>query len=98
VISTADKIRALQLYELALSVVEAKGVPVSIGLIALREYRAASLTIHYLPKSGHLDLWYRRKVLTINRGGGGTVRVTHYVPGEWEEELEAAATKSRSKR
>jgi hypothetical protein len=91
-----DEKRALELYELALSVVEAKGVLVTVGLMTYREYRAGTLTIIYLPTSGHLDVWFRRKVLTINRRDE-TLKVDHYAPGEWEEQLEEAAAKLRSK-
>jgi hypothetical protein len=93
-----DEKRGLHLYELALSLVETKGVPVTVGATTLREYRGPILIIHYMPRSGHLDVWYRRKVLTINRWKG-SLQVAHYGPGEnWEEELEAAAAKSPSKR
>ena len=88
-ISTND-IHALELYELALSLVEAKGV---VSGSTLLEYRAGNLTIHYLPTTGHLEVWYLRKVLTINRVRR-TLKVTHYTPGEWEDELEGAAKKS----
>ena len=86
-----DEKRALDLYGLALSLVEAKGVLVTVGATTLREYRGCTLIIHYMPRSGHMDVWYRRKVLTINRWRG-SLQVTHYGPGEdWEEELEVAA-------
>ena len=85
-----DEKRALELYELALSVVEGKGVIVTVGLMTYREYRAGTLTIIYLATSGHLAVWYRRKVLTINRRGE-SLKVENYTPGEWEDELEAAA-------
>ena len=52
-ISTND-IRALELYELALSLVEAKGTPVSGSTIV--ECRAGKLTIHYSAKTGHLEV------------------------------------------
>ena len=87
---SAEK-RALHLYELAWALVKAEGAAITLGVVTFREYRAEGLTIHYLPKSGHLDVWYRRKVLTINRWRG-SLQVTHYGPGEdWEEELEVAA-------
>jgi hypothetical protein len=63
--TTSNAIHALELYELALSLVQTKGAPVPIGKETVLEYRAGNLTIHYLPKSGHLDVWDRRKVLTI---------------------------------
>ena len=88
-ISTND-IRALELYELALSLVEAQGVLVSGS--TLKDYRAGNLTIHYLQKTGHLEVWHLRKVLTVNRLPR-SLKVSHYTPGEWEQELEAAAGK-----
>jgi hypothetical protein len=87
VISTND-IRALELYELALSLVEAKGTPVSGSTLV--EYRAGNLTIHYSAKTGHLEVWHLRKVLTVKRLPR-SLMVTHFTPGEWENELEAAA-------
>lgn len=98
-ISSPDQKRALHMYELASKLVEAKGALVPIGLGTVMEYRVGNVTIHYLPKSGHLDVWYRRKVLTIDRWGGD-LHVTRYTPGEdWEEELEkAVAAKPPPKR
>jgi hypothetical protein len=72
--------------------VKTKGAPVPIGLGMLREYRTESVTIHYLPESGHMDVWSGPKVLTIERRAG-SVQVTCYTPGDWEDELEAAAAK-----
>jgi hypothetical protein len=93
---TSKEIRALEMYELALSLVEGKGVSLTLGVVPFKEYRTASLTIHYLPRSGHLDIWDGRKVLTIDRWKGPP-QVVRYLPGYWEDELEAAAAKSRSK-
>ena len=90
-ISPSDKARALQLYRLAWALVKAKGATVKFGVVTFRLYKAGDLTIHYLPKSGHLDIWYHYKVLTVDSAGRG-VRVARYVPGEdWEDELEMAA-------
>jgi hypothetical protein len=94
--TTSDAIHALEMYALALSLVEAKGALVPLGKEKVMEYRVGHLTIHYLPKSGHLDIWRRRKVLMIDRWGG-RLQVTRYVPGYWEDELEAAVAKSRCK-
>ena len=58
---SAEK-RALLLYELALSLVETKGTCISVGLTRLKEFRSSGFTIHYMPSSGHLHVWYRRKV------------------------------------
>jgi hypothetical protein len=96
VISPFDEKRALQMYELAMALVKTKGALVPISLGVLREYRAGSVTIHYLPQSGHMDVWSGRKVLKIERRAG-TVHVTRYTPGDWEDELATAAAKSLSK-
>jgi hypothetical protein len=91
VISPAGEMRALEMYKLALRLVEARGVAHLVGVTPFREYRTETLTIRYLPKSGHLDVWARRKVLTISRSYG-SLKVVRYSPGEdWEDELEAAA-------
>jgi hypothetical protein len=88
VISAAAETRALELYELALRLVEARGVEHVVGVTPFREYKTRTLTIRYLPKSGHLDVWARRKVLTINRAYG-SLKVARYSPGEdWEAELD----------
>jgi hypothetical protein len=84
-----DEKRALHLYELAIALVKTKGALVPIGSELLRQYRSGTLTIHYLPRSGLLHVWAGPKVLAIERRVG-SVRVTRYTPGEWEEELEEA--------
>ena len=84
--------RAIELYRLALSVVEQKGRFIAIGLVTYREYRGERLSITHLPSTGHIDVWSRRKVLAVNRQQG-MLRVMFYAPGEWEVELEELATK-----
>ena len=87
-----DDAYALELYRMAVSVVEAKGVLITVGLTTLREHRAGNLIVHYMPSTGHLDVWYRRKVFTVNRRKG-VLCVHFYAPGEWEDELERATGK-----
>ena len=87
-----DDAYALDLYMMAVAVVEAKGTIITVGLTTLREHRAGTLIIHYMPSTGHLDIWYRRKVFTVNRRKG-ELRVEFYAPGDWESELEEAAGK-----
>jgi hypothetical protein len=87
-----DDAYALELYMMAVAVVEAKGTIITVGLTTLREYRHGNLIVHYMPSTGHLDIWYRRKVFTVNRRKGA-LRVEFYAPGEWESELEDAAGK-----
>jgi len=95
--SPSETKRALHLYELASSLAGAKGVFVTIGLMTFKEYRAGSLIVRYQPAVGGLDVWSVRKVLSAKRWDG-TLRVARYQPGQWEQELEAAAAKSLSKR
>jgi hypothetical protein len=57
---TDDDKRALERYRLALSLVEAKGRFVTIGAMTFKEYRSGKLSVVLLPKSGNLDVWYRR--------------------------------------
>jgi hypothetical protein len=87
-----DGERAVELYRLALSVVEQKGRFIAFGLTTYREYRGDRLSIRYLPSTGHMDVYARRKLLTVNRQQG-ELRVVYYAPGEWETELESLATK-----
>ncbi len=49
-----DDARALELYQLALSIADAKGRVVVVGLMAYKEYRGEGLSIRYFPSTGHL--------------------------------------------
>jgi hypothetical protein len=89
-LTTAERKRALRMHDLAVSLVQAKGLQFQSGALPMLQYKRGNLTIHYLPKAGHLSVWYRYKVLTINPRQG-ILRITRYLPGEWEEELEDAA-------
>ena len=91
-ILTTDEKRALQLYELGLSVVQARGVSVTIGTTKLTEYRAGSLIVRYLPSHDWLDVWCIRKVLTVKRWRDHR-EVVRYISGSWEQQLETAAAK-----
>ena len=82
--------RALELYQLAVSLADAKGRLVTVGLMTYEEYRQELLSVRYFPSTGHLEVWQGRKVLNVNREYG-QLKVDHYAPGEWELELEAAA-------
>ena len=92
-----DDARALELYQTALSLVDAKGRLVTVGLVAYMEYRGEGLSIRYYPSSGHLEVWHKRKMLAVNKHGG-VLAVRHYVPGPWEEALEDAARGFRAGR
>ena len=85
-----DEARALRRYGQALSLVEAKGSLVTVGVTTFKEWRTTSLTIRFMPTQGRLDIWDRRKVLTVDRLRGG-LQVITYTRGDWEDELEEAA-------
>ena len=85
--------RALRMHDLAVSLVQAKGIRFQSAALPVMQYKRGNLSIHYLPKAGHLSVWYRYKVLTIN-ARQGILRVTRYLPGEWEAEIEDAASTS----
>ena len=91
--TTAEWKRALRMHDLALSLVQSKGLQFQSGALLMLQYKRGYLTIHYLPKAGHLSVWHRYKVLTINPRQG-ILRVARYLPGEWEEELEDTADTS----
>ena len=57
-----EDVRALELYQLAQSVIDAKGRLVSVGLVAYKEHRQEPLSIRYWPSTGHLEVWHKRKV------------------------------------
>ena len=61
-----DEKRALQMYELALPLVQAKGHFVTMGVMTFKEYSTGRLSIIYMPSTGHLDVWHGRKVLAVN--------------------------------
>ena len=85
-----EDVRALELYELAQSVVDAKGHFVSVGVLTYKEYRQEDLSIRCWPSTRHLEVWYKRKVLAVNPAQGQPT-VRQYVPGDWERVLEDLA-------
>jgi hypothetical protein len=54
--------RALELYQLAQTLADAKGRLVTVGLLTYKEYRGEGLSIRYFPSTGHLEVWHKRKV------------------------------------
>ncbi len=86
-----DEKRAIELHDLALSVVRAEGRPVLDGSGPVHEFRRGLLTIRYWPVQRSLDVVCVRKVLTVERWLGG-LHVMLYSPGIWEQQLERAAT------
>ena len=86
-----DEERALHRYAQALSLVEAKGKLITIGVTTFKEYKTATLTVRFMPTRNRLDVWDRRKVLTVDRLYG-SLKVITYTRGAWEDELEEAAS------
>jgi len=86
----ADDARALEMYELASSLAEAKGALVTAGLVRFKEYRAGSLLVRFQPAIARLDVWSVGNVLSVKHLDG-QLQVVRYVPGWWEQELEKLA-------
>jgi hypothetical protein len=82
--------RALKLHDLALSVVCSKGMTRQEGPTTVLEYRYGLLNIQYRSGHGQLDVWFVRKVLSVERFAGKP-QLIHYVPGYWERDLIVAA-------
>ena len=87
--------RALRLHDLALSVLRAKGVVKLDGPASGLEYRHGLLNIQYRPDQAQLDVWFERRVLSVERFRRET-QVLRYVPGHWELHLIAAAKGQRA--
>ena len=82
--------RALNMHDLALSVVRSKGVTKLEGSTTVLEYRYRMLLIQYRSGQGALDVWFNRRVLSVERFAGKP-RVIRYMPGHWERHLINAA-------
>ena len=76
----------LRMHDLALSVVRSKGMPKLEGSTTTLEYRYGMLTIQYRSGLGQLDVWFTRKVLSVERFAG-KAQLIHYTPGHWEHHL-----------
>ena len=83
-------VRALELYELARSVVEAKGRFVSVGVLPYKECKLDDLSIRFWPSTRHLEVWRKRKLLAVNHEYG-QLTVRRYVPGDWEAMVQDVA-------
>jgi hypothetical protein len=86
-------VRALELYELARSIVEAKGRFVSVGVLPYKEYKLDELSIRFWPSTRHLEVWQKRKLLAVNYEYG-QLTARRYVPGDWEVMLQDVAESS----
>jgi len=82
--------KALEHYQLAISVVEAQGRVATVGLLTYKEFRGNGLSIRYFPSSGTLELWHQRKVLVVHRLEGRPC-IVRYVSGVWEPLLAETA-------
>ena len=82
--------RGLRMHDLALSVVRSKGMPKLEGSTTTLEYRYGMLTIQYRSGVGQLDVWFTRKVLSVECFAG-KAQVLHYAPGHWEHHLMSVA-------
>ena len=82
--------RALKMHDLALSVVGSKGAVKLDGLASGLEYRDGLLNIEWRPDPGQLDIWFKRRVLSVERFLGKP-HVIRYEPGPWERHLVEAA-------
>ena len=82
--------RALKMHDLALSVVRSKGVTKLEGSTTVLEYRYRMLLIQYRSGQGALDVWFNRRVLSVERFAWKP-QITRYTPGDWEHHLINAA-------
>jgi hypothetical protein len=81
---------SLDLHELALALVREKGRPRLIGSSVVTEYSYGVLTIRHQAEQGSLDIWFARRVLTVERWAGKPQLIL-YEPGSREGDLTEAA-------
>ena len=70
--------------------VRSKGVTSLEGSTSLLEYRYGLLNIQYRSRHGQLDVWFIRRVLSVEQFRGKP-QLIRYVPGHWERVLMQAA-------
>jgi hypothetical protein len=75
--------RALKMHDLALSVVRSRGVTKLEGSTTVLEYRYGRLMIQYRSGKGELDVWFERRVLSVERFAWKP-QIIRYTPGDWE--------------
>ena len=78
--------RAIELHDLALSLVRTKGRPALGDCSSMTECKVGHLTIRYWEKGGWLDVICDGRVLTVE-----ALQVIRYNPGGWENTLMEAA-------
>jgi hypothetical protein len=82
--------RALKMHDLALSVVRSKGVTKLEDSTTVLEYQYGRLLIQYRSGKGQLDVWFERRVLSVERFAWKP-QIIRYRPGDWEHHLINAA-------
>jgi hypothetical protein len=82
--------RALKMHDLALSLVRSRGLTRLEDSTTVLEYRYGILNIQYRSGHGQLDVWFMRRVLSVERFAGKP-RLMRYMPGHWERHLIEAA-------
>ena len=82
--------RALKMHDLALSVVRSKGLTKLEGSTTVLEYRYGQLMIQYRSGKGELDVWFERRVLSVERFAWKP-QIIRYISGDWERHLINAA-------
>ena len=85
-----DEKRAIELHDLALSVVRSKGVTRLEGSTTVLEYRYGLLLVQYRSGTGELDVWFERRVLSVERYAWKP-QIMRYTPGDWERHLISVA-------
>jgi hypothetical protein len=78
--------RAIELHDLALSLVCATGRPALGDCSSMTECKVGQLTIRYRAKERWLDVICDGRVLTVE-----VLQVIRYIPGGWETTLTRAA-------
>ena len=81
-----DEKRTIELHDLALSVVRSKGVTRLEGSTTVLEYRYGLLLVQYRSGKGELDVWFGRRVLSVERFPWKP-QIIRYTPGHWERHL-----------
>ena len=71
------------MHDLALSWVRSKGVTKLEGSTTVLEYKYGRLFIQYRTGKGELDVWFGRRVLSVERFAWKP-QIIRYTPGRWE--------------
>ena len=85
---------ALNLHDVALSLVRQRGRQRLVGNTRVNEYDYVVLTIRHWPNRNALDIYFAGRVLSIERWSGN-LQVIRYAPGSWETDLKRRRSSSR---